>query len=191
MREARIEDKETIIDILSEAFDANQSVNYIIPQDKYRKRRIKALMSYSYHNCKLFGEVFITQDGKGCSLVLFPDQKRFSIKGTLLDVQLAFRAIGLKNVFKAIKREAVIKKHQPDTKLYYIWFIGVAPAAQGSGIGSRLLSELVQRSTDMKRTICLETSTFKNIPWYEKQGFQIYKQIDFGYSLYFMKYEYH
>ncbi|MCD2424397.1 GNAT family N-acetyltransferase [Niabella pedocola] len=191
MREARIEDKETIIDILSEAFDANQSVNYIIPQDKSRMHRIRRLMSYSYNICKLFGEVFVTEDGKGCALVLFPDQKRFSLKGTLSDVQLALGVIGIKNVYKAMKREAVIKKHQPDSKLYYIWFIGVTPAAQGIGIGSQLLSELIQRATSLKRTICLETSTLKNIPWYEKQGFKIYKEIDFGYSLYCMKYEYH
>lgn len=191
MREARIEDKETIIDILSKAFDANQSVNYIIPQDKNRMHRIRGLMSYSYDICKLFGEVFITRDGKGCALVLFPDQKRFSLKGALLDLQLALGVIGIKNVYKAMKREMVIKKHQPDSKLYYIWFIGVAPVAQGTGIGSQLLSELIQRATGLKRTICLETSTLKNIPWYEKQGFKIYKEIDFGYSLYFMKYEYH
>ena len=191
MREAQLEDKDTIIKILAQTFDTNQSVNYIIPQDKNRMRRIKALMAYSYHVCKLFGEVFITQDGKGCALILFPDQKKFSIRGTLLDIQLAVNVIGLRNLNKAMKREAKIKKCQPDSKLYYLWFIGVDPTAQGTGTGSQLLKELMQRAASLKRTICLETSTMKNIPWYEKQGFKTYKELDFGYSLYCMKYEYH
>jgi ribosomal protein S18 acetylase RimI-like enzyme len=56
-------------------------------------------------------------------------------------------------------------------------------------LGSELMKEIITDATAMNRTICLETSTVKNILWYEKFGFKIYKELDFGYKLYCMKRE--
>lgn len=187
MLKAQTNDRDTVIDILTAAFDANRSVNFIVRQGPERIQRIRALMSYSFDICQLFGEIFITENGKGCALLLFPERKKFSIKTTLLDIQLAVKVIGVKNLLKVMKREAAIKKCHPKSKLYYLWFIGVHPTKQGNGTGSRLLAELKEHATGMNRTMCLETSTQENIPWYEKQGFTIYHALDLGYKLYFMK----
>jgi len=187
MRIAQPQDRNLVINLLAQAFKANQSVNYIIGTGEGRIHRLRFLISYSFDICRLFGEVFITEDDKGCALVLFPDKKRITIKSIVLDVRLALRAIGLMNVGRALKREVAIKKCQPEMRLYYLWFIGVRPDAQGLGIGSSLLKELKQRSQQLERTICLETSTLRNIPWYKKNGFTIYNELDFGYRLYFLK----
>lgn len=189
MREAETKDKATIVEILSKSFEKNQSVNFIIRGDKKRDKRIKSLMSYSFNYCKRNGEVFVSEDGQGCALIVFPDKKKFSFSGVLQDLLLVFKSIGFKNLKKTMKRESLIRKNQPDSQLYYLWYIGVAPLAQGKGIGSRLLRELIQKGSMMKRTICLETSTLKNLPWYEKNGFVTYKTLDMGYPLYFMKYQ--
>jgi hypothetical protein len=60
MRKATEEDKERIIDLLAKSFDANQSVNYLVPQDEKRLKRIRALMDYSFEICREFGEIFIS-----------------------------------------------------------------------------------------------------------------------------------
>ena len=53
------QEKTCIIEILSDSFDNNKSVNYIIKQDNKRRMRVKALMSYSVDICDMFGdEVF-------------------------------------------------------------------------------------------------------------------------------------
>jgi len=189
MIKARESDRATVIDILAGAFDDNQSVNYIVLQDVKRKKRIAQLMSYSFDVCMLYGEVFLTEDGTGCALVLFPDRKKTGLQTTGLDLKLIFRSIGIGNAIRAMKREAAIQKRQPDAPLYYLWFIGVQPEAQGRGSGSRLLNELKQRAGELERVICLETSTAQNIPWYKKQGFRIYNELDLGYRLYFLKTE--
>ncbi len=86
-----------------------------------------------------------------------------------------------------MSREAAINKIHPEGQIYYLWFIGVDPTAQNKGIGSKLLNGIIQEGLSQKRTICLETSTLKNIPWYEKHGFETYHEMDFGYKLYCMK----
>ena len=179
--------KSRVIEILTKSFEDNQSVNYIVKQDSKRAERIKALMDYSFEVCFMFGEVYLSDDQKGCALVLYPDQKSFSIKSTLMDVQLLLNAIGLTRVGKAMSRETAIKSNYPKDPIYYLWFLGVINSDQNKGIGSQLLKEIIVDSQKQHKPIYLETSTIKNIPWYKKFGFSIYNELDFGYKLFMLR----
>jgi len=179
--------KSHVIEILASSFEENQSVNYIVKQDSKRKERIRALMDYSFEICYMFGAVYLSDDMKGCALVLYPDQKKFSIKSTLLDIQLLLNSIGISRAGKAMSRESAIKSNYPDQPIYYLWFLGVLNADQNKGIGSQLLREVIQDSQAQHKPIYLETSTLKNIPWYQKFGFSIYKELDFGYKLFMLR----
>jgi len=189
MIKAALMDKERVVSILANSFDDNKSVNYIIKQDDKRVKRIRNLMEYSFDMCYFFGDIFLSEDKKGCALILLPDKKKTNLKSVLLDIKLIVSCIGLANIKKAMDREAKIKKLQPEGLKYYLWFIGVDPQEQNKGIGSYLMSEVIKEAVSKQRPIYLETSTVKNIPWYEKFGFKIYNQLDLSYRLYFMKKE--
>lgn len=182
-------DKDLIVNILVDSFEDNKSVNYIIRQDNKKLQRIRKLIEYSYDVCNLFGDVFISEDKKGCALVIMPDRKKVTRKSIFLDAKLAISCMGLSNTKKAMDREAKIKSIHPKGLLYYLWFIGVSPDAQNTGIGSKLLNSIIEESRRQNRVIILETSTEKNLPWYEKHGFTIYNELDFGYRLYCLKME--
>jgi len=139
MIRAQHTDKNLIVSILVSSFDDNKSVNYIIRQDTKRVDRIKWLMEYSYDVCNLFGDIFLTEDKKGCALLILPDKKRITIKSILLDAKFAFTCLGISNINKAMNREAKIKQVHPNGLLYYLWFIGVGSSNQNKGIGSQLL----------------------------------------------------
>lgn len=187
MIRAEYKDRDRVVDILASSFDDNKSVNYVIPQIKDRKQRIKRLMEYSFDVCYLSGKVFLSEDRKGCALILLPDKKKTNIQSVWLDLKLIFTCIGLFNIKKALWREARIKKLQLKEPAYYLWFIAVDPAQQGKGTGSRLLNEIIGKSEAEKRAICLETSTLKNLPWYRRSGFSVYNELDLGYKLFFLK----
>lgn len=187
MRQAKYEEKNLIVDILTQSFESNKSVNYIIPQDKKRIKRIRALMEYSFDVCSLFGGVFISDDNKACALIVYPDKKKTTLKSILLDAKLIIQCVGFKNIKKTLSREALIQKIQPKEIMTYLWFIGVVQAEQHQGIGSRLLQEIIEHSNQKARPIYLETSTLKNLPWYNKFGFKVYSEQDLSYNLYFLK----
>lgn len=186
MTKATYRDKKQILDLLVQSFQENLSVNYIVKQDRKRARRIRALMDYSFEMCYLFGNVFLTEHKKACALVLYPDKKKTTPKSILLDIKLISSCIGLKNIKKTLVRESKIKKIQPRKEMYYLWFIGVDPVWQHEGIGSTLLSEIIEDSRNKKRPVYLETSTLKNLPWYKKFGFHIYAKLNLGYELFFL-----
>jgi two-component system sensor histidine kinase ChiS len=106
MRLASISHRQTIVNILSISFDNNISVSYVIKNDNHRLRRIRKLMEYSFDVCYRFGNVFVSDDGNGCALVLYPDKKRTSVKSLLSEIKLAKNVIGLANIRKVLAREA-------------------------------------------------------------------------------------
>lgn len=179
--------KSLIVNILASSFEDNQSVNYIVKQDSKRKERIRALMDYSFEICYMFGAVYLSEDKKACALVLYPDQKRFTFRSLLLDIKLLLNAIGLTRIGKAMSRESAIKSNYPKEPIYYLWFLGVVNSDQNKGIGTRLLNEIIQESQKQHKPIYLETSTMKNIPWYQKFGFTIYHELEFGYKLFMLR----
>lgn len=187
MRRANYKDKNLIIDILTQSFESNQSVNYVVNQDEKRVNRIRALMDYSFEVCSLFGDVFISDNKKACALVVYPDRKKTTVKSMLLDIKLIIQCIGAKNVMKALSREALVKKIQPKIAMTYLWFIGVGTTDQNKGLGSGLLQSIIEHSTQNDRPIYLETSTVRNLPWYSKFGFEVYSEQDLSYRLYFLK----
>ncbi len=189
MIKAKYSDKNLVVDILTNSFDTNQSVNYIVKQDQKRVQRVSLLMDYSFEVCYLFGDVFLSNDKKACALVIYPDKKKTTLKSILLDVKLILSSVGLKNIKKAIARESMINNIQSKELKYYLWFIGVDPEYYNKGIGSILLDEIIEDSEHKKRPIYLETSMLKNLPWYEKFGFQIYHELDLSYKLFFLKRE--
>lgn len=189
MIRAEYQDKRLVVEILSHSFDDNKSVNYVINQNRSRKRRISRLMEYSFDYCNMFGEVFLSDDKNACALAVLPDKKKTSLKSILLDVKLALTCLGLANLKKAMDREARIKTIHPADPMYYLWFIGVRPEVQNKGIGSSLLTEVIAKSDSMQRPLYLETSTLRNLPWYKTFGFEVHNELDFGYKLFCLKRE--
>ena len=71
--------------------------------------------------------------------------------------------------------EAVGKDH-PTAPHYYLEYLGVEPACQGQGLGSRLLAELTRRADAAQVGCYLETATERNVRLYERFGFQVGEQ---------------
>ena len=66
---------------------------------------------------------------------------------------------------------------------------GLISKEQNKGIGGTLLKDVINQAELKSQSVYLETSTLKNIPWYEKFGFKTYNELDLSYKLYFMKTE--
>lgn len=177
-----------LIQVLTLAFENNASVMMVAGSGPGSELRRSRLMLYAFRRCQSFGKMVVGSDGKAVALVLFPDQVRFSLTALFWDLQLIFGVIGLSKLFSVMRKEALLRRLRPEGKLYYLWFIGVVPDAQGQGLGGELLELLCADAAMMGRTVCLETSTVENLSWYSSHGFELYHQLGSGdYPLYFFK----
>ncbi len=185
MRIANWKDQDLVVDIISQSFNENKSINFVAKQDEKRKQRIELLIRYSFFQGMNFGQIFISDDNKGACIVLFSNKKKTTFRSVIWDLKLAVKCIGASRVLKVLKRESGIKAKHPKEAFIHLWYIGVYPDAQQKGIGSCLLSEVLKKYP--KEMFYLETSTVENLPFYKKYNFEVTDTIDLGYSLHILK----
>lgn len=187
MRKAVASDKPHVVDTLARAFDLNKSVNFVAKQDARRLRRIRKLMEYSFDVCFTFGEIWTSDDQQACALVLYPENRKTTLRSIIWDLKLALFVIGIERVSAVLKREAMIKANHPKEPIAYLWFLGVNPDCQGKRLGSALMLEVIAEYDRRGRPIFLETSMEKNLPFYEKLGFEIFNTVELTYRLYIIR----
>jgi ribosomal protein S18 acetylase RimI-like enzyme len=187
MRKATVSDKPHLINLLTRAFEGNKSVSYVVKPGGDQVTRVKRLMEYSLDNCFAFGEVWVSDDRNACALLLFTDQKKTTLKSIFWNLKLAFTVIGLSRVSAVLKRDKLLKAHHPKGEFAYLFFLAVDPGVQGKGAGSALMHEVIAECDRRNRPIYLETSVERNLPFYQKLGFEIFATVRLSYKLYIIR----
>jgi ribosomal protein S18 acetylase RimI-like enzyme len=75
-----------------------------------------------------------------------------------------------------------MERHHPQEPHWYLPLIGVDPACQGKGYGSALLRYVTDRFDREGAVAYLESSNPRNIPLYERHGFEQVARIQAGSS---------
>lgn len=175
------------LDILTQSFEDNGSVNYVVGT---RESQIRQLMQYSYTNCIKRGDVVFHESNQAIMLFKYSDASGFFMRIMFEELMLALLGIGLGRIRKVIRRESYISRNRCKEPHLYLWFIGTYPEFQGQGYGSELMKKLLALSNQTGKTVCLETSNPKNLAFYHRFGFHIYHESnpeELGYKLWFMK----
>jgi ribosomal protein S18 acetylase RimI-like enzyme len=92
----------------------------------------------------------------------------------LRTVPVMLRATGWSRFGRLAAMRADMDKHHPMNRRHaYLWFLGVTPAAQGHGVGSRLLKVATDRLDAAGEAAYLETQTERNVGLYRRHGFEV------------------
>jgi GNAT superfamily N-acetyltransferase len=62
--------------------------------------------------------------------------------------------------------------HHPRQPHEYLWFLGVVPAARGRGLGSALITPVLERADEAGHPAYLEATSPRNRALYERHGFR-------------------
>src|SRR5262249_41851101 len=102
---------------------------------------------------------------------LFDDQAVTNLFG-LLSEQLGPRAeeVGTGLV-------SIAEHHPRHVPHFYLFVLGTARAAQGTGIGSRMLHEILDRCDRQGLGAYLESSNIRNVPFYARHGFNVLTEV--------------
>lgn len=184
-------DKKWICSLLADSFELNNSVNYIVKQDKKRKKRKKRiynLMCYSFNECIRNGIVAYNENKDTAMLCSLPARSRFSFSRLKNNFFLLFCISGIKKISKIIRRENYIKNQHPKSDFAYLWFIGVNQQIQGKGNGSKMIKDFLKWANEKNLPVYLETSNPRNLEFYIKNGFTLFHTCSkdfFGYEFWF------
>ena len=180
MQKATFDDLPKVAAILTESFEGNKATELSVGKSPHRR---KILVEYCIQYCLVNGEIFINTEKTACALVRYSDRQAQPLALLRAELRLALLGIGPARILRTLRRETLVKNHQPKVPFIHLWFIGVAPQVQGRGEGSQMLRELSEYAAKKNLPICLETSTERNLPLYERLGFKPYHRSQrFGFA---------
>jgi GNAT superfamily N-acetyltransferase len=159
---------EAATSVITLAFSSDPVARWTYPDPdqylEYFPRFIKAFAGRSFEN----GTAFLAPDFAGAALWLKPgvgpnEDELLGLvwESTSSDVQ--------KDLFPLFEQMA---KFHPTYPHWYLPMIGVEPSRQGSGVGSALLQHSLANCDADGLPAYLESSSPKNIPLYERFGFE-------------------
>ena len=172
MPKASSEQKERVLEVLSNSFRNNLSVDSVISSQRDKLSQIDALVNYAYWKARNRNGVFISEDERGVALCFRSDQQRFNLKDLVAEFSFV-RAISFKNAIQAMNREIEIKRRRISDPHLYFWFFGAEP---GGNDARELKNEIFRWSEKTKLPILAETSVPRNKEIYQRFGFKVYDE---------------
>lgn len=112
----------------------------------------------------------------GAAAVWIPSEKLGAqpVHREIRALPMLMNAAGVNRFSRLLQlRKAMDARHPMETPHDYLWFLGVRPSLQGLGVGSRLLAAHAERMDATGRAGFLETATPRNLPLYQRHGFEI------------------
>lgn len=172
MPKASSEQMERVLEILSNSFRNNPSVDSVINSQRDKLNQIDVLVNYAYWKARNRDGVFISEDERGVALCFKSDQQRINLKELVAELSFA-RAISFKKAIQAVKREKEIKRKRISDPHLYFWFFGAEP---GGNDARELKNEIFRWSEKSKLPILAETSVSRNKEIYQRFGFKVYDE---------------
>lgn len=173
--------------LLGRAFQDDPLMVYLVPRAARRASILPAFFRVVLRYCLRYGAVYTTETLAGVACCLPPQQTQPSTM-RLLRVVLG-GALWLPGPFELLRcLDAAGYTDQAHTSVspaphWYLWVLGVEPENQGQGVGGHLLTRVIRQASAQRVPCYLETENPRNVPFYQKYGFQLVREIAIPHSV--------
>jgi len=169
-------DQEQAVAVIMLAFATDPMARWIYPDPHQYLRHFPDVIRLFAGNAFEHGTGYMVDDFSGAALWLPPNVHPREPETTKL-LQQTVPKENQKDVFAVLE---AMGSHHPSEPHWYLPMIGVDPMQQGKGYGSVLIQHsLVACDRENKRAY-LETSNPRNVPLYERYGFELLETIQVG-----------
>jgi GNAT superfamily N-acetyltransferase len=170
-------DLEPLTAALADAFADDPMMAWIYPDPGTRVAHVASFMRAALDIGFPHGHVYAAGANTAAAIWAPPDVELFDDQAittlfTLLGQQLGSRT---EEVSAGLVR--IAEHHPHHVPHFYLFVLGTARVAQGTGIGSRLLHEILDRCDRQGLGAYLESSNVRNVPFYARHGFNVLTEV--------------
>jgi len=162
---------------LALAFEDDPVMAFLFPHPTSRVRRLKTFFQTGLSAQHLSHGLCFTDAGcAGAALWNPPGRWRITLAQILRASPGFVTALGT-NIPRALRTLAAVQRAHPVIPHYYLAVLGTRPNEQGKGLGSSLLRPILDRCDAEGLGAYLESSKERNIPFYQRHGFEVTGEI--------------
>ena len=175
VRRATLADAPRLAQALASAFQDDPVIAWIFPDDQRRRAVLAAFMEFRLRELAFpHDEVWMTAGGAAAAVWLPPPGRwQLSSPQRLRLLPALVRFFGLRTASVLGGLERMEKQHPHNRSHWYLFILGTEPAAQGQGLGSALLAQVLARVDADGLPAYLESSNERNLAWYGRYGFEL------------------
>jgi ribosomal protein S18 acetylase RimI-like enzyme len=164
------------------AFQDDPMWSYVLPDAETRADAFRPMWDALIGFSRVYGATYTTPAGEGASCWIAPGKTKttlwklirtgFGLPRSILALPRAARDrfFGSMRFIDGHHKELMKRPH------WHLWALGVAPEAQGRGIGGALLRPILDRADADIVPCYLETQTEANVAFYRKRGFEVVRE---------------
>lgn len=175
VRDARLEELDSVIALLDVAFERDPFVGWLTRGDARARRRYVTLVTRRLIAPR--GRVFVDHSLRAVALWMPPGGWNLPLGAQLAMLPTLARVVGPRRLFRVAKVSAAIEEGRPEAH-WYLALVGTSPEARGAGLGSAVVEAGLALARAEGVPALLETSNSANVRWYERFGFAIRRRLD-------------
>lgn len=165
---------------LAAAFQDDPVWSWMLPDGARRPMRLRRYFELELRTIGLArGTIWASDDLGGAALTTLPGMWRLPWSVQLRHGPGFTRAFGLRLRWAAALLRRMEQRHLRAPH-HYVAYVGVAPAGQGRGLGTRLLRPVLERCDAEGLPAWLEATAPRNVALYERLGFAAAGEVRLG-----------
>ncbi|MEY2451046.1 MAG: hypothetical protein QOD92_620 [Acidimicrobiaceae bacterium] len=170
-------DIEGITAALVKAFDDDPVMNHIFRKGRAKKARVFFTSDSKRSLTK--GALYTTAGGppQGGAIWMAPGEWKIGGLELLGQLPMLFH-LGADTPRALSLLTQVEKLHPQEPPHWYLGVLGTAPEHQGKGVGSALIRPILEKCDEEGLPAYLESSKESNIPFYQRHGFKVTREIN-------------
>jgi ribosomal protein S18 acetylase RimI-like enzyme len=180
IRRAGVGDVPRIARVFAAAFANDPVFRWLTLGSPARRARLERFFHSSLKSQALAdGETWTALNGLAAATWI-PPYSSFRSAGLLDDlrrVSALFQLTGMRRLTRGAAVAAAMADAHPKEPCFHLALIGVAPRLQRAGLASLLLKHTLDRVDAAHAPAYLENSNPKNLPFYERAGFVVTREI--------------
>jgi ribosomal protein S18 acetylase RimI-like enzyme len=179
VRKATLADAPRLAQALASAFQDDLVITWVFPDEHRRRAVLPAFMAFRLRKLAFpHDEVWMTAGGAAAAVWLPPPGRwQLSRVQRLRLLPALVRFLGLRTVSVLGGLERMEARHPHDRSHWYLFILGTEPAAQGQGLGSTLLAQMLARVDADGMPAYLESSNERNLALYGRHGFAVTDEV--------------
>jgi GNAT superfamily N-acetyltransferase len=172
IRAAAPADAAALARALAAAFEKDPIFGWLLPDERRRFDKLLRFFALEVGDVVLpSGAAWMPPEASGACLELPPGGWRMPLRTQALHAP-QFAAVFGRSLPRALITITKMERKHLREPHFYVPYVGVAPEAQGAGLGTRLLGRTLERADAAGLPTYLEATSEQNAALYERLGFE-------------------
>lgn len=173
---AGLDDQAVMENVITLAFSADPIVRWSFPDPSTYLAVMPRIVRYFGGRALEHGSAWRSRDGRGAVMLLPPGiapdfENLFALNQQYVPAHVL---TDLTAVYEALEQYHPARPH------WHLAWAGVDPACQGQGLGTRLVRHALEHRRPQGPPVYLESSSPRNIDFYQRLGFELLGTIQAG-----------